>query len=568
MPEPFVPELKKPGDMFRAADWNRAYSEIKELKDSKHDREGAETHHGPLEILGDLEVSGELSLGGVFLGAERGFGNRQQTGFDSLQTAADDGLVVATIEAGLDASGRIAGETPVGQTRLSVVVPVAEPTSLMSDRVPRLVPEAGAPGDAGGFSVAISGDTAVIGAPMKDADNLTDAGCAYVYVREDDRWVRQARLVAEDRAANDRFGSAVAISGDTIIVGAPGKGSFATKTEGGVKVSLYPEVGASYVFVRKGGAWTQQAALRRAAHEEAKWVRARDGSAVAIEGDVAVVGAPAYVNNCGIAWAYTRKGESWSNPFELYPTNHNTEEGNGTSVAISGDTILFGAPLWRTNNGRWWSVGVVFAFIRKGDQWVQQGGEITPANRRADSRFGASVALDGDTALVGEPMHNPPTAHLVANDDGRGAAYIFVRKGGAWMEQARLAPKDSSVGDLFGESVALSGNYALIGAPANPSRGEKAGAVYLFERRGEKWLEVTQWVAGDGGDDDAFGTAVALRGKTALIGSPQGRNEASVRCGAAYLSNVLPPARANSFTMPVRKGDTWIARLSDSALFE
>jgi len=337
-----------------------------------------------------------------------------------------------------------------------------------------------ATGDYFGISVALSGSTALIGAP--DKNSLT--GAAYVFVLPS----QQAELVASDAAADDFFGSSVAISGSIAVVGAYGNNS---------------EAGAAYVFVRSGKTWSQQAELTASDAATGDLF----GYSVALSGTTAVVGAFGNKSRTGAAYVFARSGKTWSQQAELTASSAATGDEFGGSVAISGSTALIGAPAKKKDTG------AAYVFVRSGTTWSQQA-ELTASDAAKDDYFGVSVALSGSTAVVGAEGNNTYT----------GAAYVFVRSGIAWSQQAELTASDAAKADYFGFSVALSGSTALIGAYG-------AGAAYVFVRSGTNWSQQAELTASDAAENDFFGYSVALSGSTALIGA-YGDNSGA---GAAYV---------------------------------
>lgn len=346
-----------------------------------------------------------------------------------------------------------------------------------------------------GQSVAVDGDTVVVGATVPYG-----LGRANVFVRTGDRWTEQARLNGADAVVwKEQFGAAVDIDGDTVVVGAP------LHRHAGV------DSGAAYVFVRSGSGWTQQQELI------ADDAAATDyfGDSVAISGDTIVVGAigdDGAGSLTGAAYVFVRSGTSWSQQAKLSASDASVQL-FGT-VAIDGDTVVVGASHLVTTG-----LGSAYVFTRSGGAWREQA-KLTPGDPRAGDGFGESVAIDGDTALVGASTVLPP---------GPGKAYVFTRSGGLWSEQARLTA--SAFHDKFGRAVALDGDRAVIGAP----NALPPGAAYLFTRAGTTWTARAQLtVAGAGRVDGELGTSVAMAGDTVIAGAPWD-DSAAPDGGAAYV---------------------------------
>lgn len=363
-----------------------------------------------------------------------------------------------------------------------------------------LLPNDGAVADNIGVSVAISGETAIVGSPQ--ISNPQGNGKAYVFTRSGALWSQQQELLAPNGAPGDFFGFSVAVSGDTAVVGAPGLFSNTT--------------GKAYVFVRAGSSWIQQPPLLAADAA----VGDGFGASVSISGDTVVVGAPmASANQPGKAYVFVRVGGVWSQQQELAAAIGAASDSFGLAAAVSGDTAVVGAPgLGMNQQGR------AHVFLRSGSSWTLQQ-ELAAADGTVADHFGGSVALDGDTAIVGR---GGLLGQQMLNQQGK--AYVFVRSGVSWSPQQTLSVAGGVAGDAFGASVALSGDTAVVGAiDAADIKG--ADKAYLFVRSGASWSQQQALVAANTSAGDGYGTSVALNGDTAIVGAPI---KASFQ-GAAYV---------------------------------
>ncbi|MEK6642674.1 MAG: FG-GAP repeat protein [Planctomycetota bacterium] len=379
----------------------------------------------------------------------------------------------------------------------------------------KLIASDAAPNDLFGYSIAISGDTAVVGADVDDHAGGNDAGSAYVFVRVGGVWTEQAKLIASDAAAGDKFGYSVAVSGDTAVVGAE-----SDTHAGGASA------GSAYVFVRSGTDWIQQAKL--IASDAA--VADLFGVSVALSGDTAVVGAffedNAGGSEAGSAYVFVRSGTVWTQQTKLIASDAAVADLFGTSVALSGDTAVVGANSDDNTGGA--NAGSAYVFVRSGTIWTEQA-KLTASDAAVSDLFGVSVAISGDTALVG--ANNDDNAF----DADAGSAYIFVRSGVAWTQQARLVASDAAATDNFGISVALSGDTALVGAWQNDNLGgADAGSAYVFIRSGVVWTQQAKLIASDAAATDIFGVSVALSGDTAVVGARADDNAGGSDAGSAY----------------------------------
>jgi drug/metabolite transporter superfamily protein YnfA len=429
--------------------------------------------------------------------------------------------------------------------------------------------------DGFGYSVALSGDTVVVGAPEEfsaatgvdgdqDDNSASYSGAAYVFVRTGSAWSQQAYLKASNSEEHDRFGVSVALSGDTVVVGAPEESSAATGVDGDQNDNSAPASGAAYVFVRVGSAWSQQAYLKASNSEEYDSF----GASVALSGDTIVVGAPEESSaatdingdqndnseyGSGAAYVFTRAGGTWSQ--QVYLKASNTEEYDrfGRSVALSGDTVVVGAPEEssaatgvngdQSDNSAFYS-GAAYVFVRAGGIWSQQA-YLKASNTEEYDSFGVSVALSGDTIAVGAPEESSIATGVdgVQNDDSAsysGAAYVFVRTGGIWSQQAYLKASNTEEYDSFGVSVALSGDTVVVGAPEESSAATgvdgdqndnseySSGAAYIFVRAGGTWMQQAYLKTSNTEEYDRFGSSVALSGDTVVVGT---MGESSVATG-------------------------------------
>ncbi len=434
-----------------------------------------------------------------------------------------------------------------------------------------------------GHSVAVSGDIAVVGANAERSDatgvngdqnndNAPQSGAAYVFVRNGATWTQEAYLKASNTETGDVFGWSVAISGDTIVVGAASEDSDANGVNGNQSDNNAPTSGAAYVFVRNGTTWSQQAYLKASNSDEVD----QFGSSVAIDGDTVVVGAIGESSNAtgvnggqtdnsahfaGAAYVFVRNGTTWSQQAYLKASNTDAEDSLGNSVAISGDTVVVGAPFESSNakgiNGNQSDnsasqAGASYVFVRNGTTWSQQA-YVKASNTDAGDFFGFSVALSGDTAVVGayQEASNATGINGGQNDNSRplsGAAYVFVRTGATWSQQAYI--KASNTGGFFGYSVAASGDTAVVGAilesssatgingDQNDGSAPVAGAAYVFVRNGATWSQQAYVKASNTHAQDRFGYSVAIDGDTSVIGAYL---ESAQLTGAAYMFTGLGP---------------------------
>jgi hypothetical protein len=292
--------------------------------------------------------------------------------------------------------------------------------------------------------------------------------------------------------------------------------------------------GSAYIYTLTGGSWTLQQKLTPADGE------ANDvfGTAVAISGDTAVVGA--YGDTVGTnqgqgsIYIYTRSGTTWTLQQKISAADGAAFDYFGKSVAIAGDTVVVGAEEADISTSI--NQGAAYVFFRTGTTWAQQA-KLTANDGGVIDIFGSSVAISGDSVIVGA------SEDAVGANTQQGSAYVFTRSGTTWTQQAKLVAADGTPFDYFGFSVAIDGNTAAVGTLQDVGANFQQGSAYIFTRSGTTWTQQQKLVASDAAAGDSFGNAVFVLGDTVMIGAAGDTNGANVRQGSAYL-----------FT---RSGTTW-----------
>jgi predicted amidohydrolase len=410
---------------------------------------------------------------------------------------------------------------------LVLLTAAAEPSHadcLPAEAAKLLAPD-GATGDVFGESVSIAGNTVVIGSVYDDHPGATDAGSAYVFVLSGGVWTQQAKLTAADPAASDYLGAAVSVSGDTAVIGATGDDH-----AGGT------DAGSAYVFVRSGTVWAQQAKLTASDAATSDGF----GSAVSVSGDTAVIGVLADSHAGGVyagsAYVFVRSGGVWTEQAKLIASDAAASDYFGVSVSIFGDTAAIGAFGDDLTGGT--NAGSAYVFTRSGGAWTQQA-KLTASDAAAFDSFGASVSVFGDTVIVGayEDDH--------AGGTNAGSAYVFVRSGGTWTQQTKLTASDAAASDVFGRSVSISGDKAVVGAYGDDQgSGAYAGSAYLFVRSGTVWSQQSKLTASDAAASDVFGVSVGISGDRAAVGANHDDNSGGTDAGAAYVFDLNCPTPA------------------------
>lgn len=381
-----------------------------------------------------------------------------------------------------------------------------------------------------GRPIAISGDTIALGGIELSGDKFTPSAApvvetVHVLVRGKRGFAEQASVQASNQEAGDGFGESLALEGDTLVVGAPRESSGNADDESDNSLSAS---GAVYVFVREGDAWSQLAYLKADTLRSGD----QFGQRVAIAGDTIAVGAPSETTVDeervgGTVYIFSRDGDRWSQQASLQATNARRDDGFGGGLGLSGDTLAVGAVGDSSDatridgdatNTRAVASGAVHVFTRSKGSWSLQA-YLKGSASAANHRVGGDVAIAGDTIVAGE----------LGAGNYSGAAYVFARNGSKWSEQARLLATVPEPKDYFGYSVAISGDTIVVGADGEASRpaglyGDPndnstpdTGAAFVFQRSGQRWLP-SLFVKPPDTPGTIFGAYVALGDGVLVVG--------------------------------------------------
>jgi hypothetical protein len=434
-------------------------------------------------------------------------------------------------------------------------------------------------------TVALDGDTLVVGAQSEDSNatgvggneasnDIAGSGAVYVFTLEAGVWSQQAYVKASNTGSGDLFGRSLALSDDTLVVGARSEDSNVTGVrhntgagfDHGSDTGDYDDSGAVYVFTRSAGVWSQQAYIKASNAEELDYF----GSSLALDGDTLAVGAPKEdssatdiggdqaddsASGAGAVYVFTRSAGVWSQQSYLKASNADPQDFFGTFLAIDGDTLVVGAEGEDSNatgaggneaNNDISFAGAVYVFNRAAGTWSQQA-YLKASNPGEFDSFGWSFALDADTLAVGAYQESSDATGIggnETNDDAQysGAVYVFTLSDGAWSQQAYLKASNTDENDGFGYSVALDGNTLAVGAYGEDSNETgfdgmetndsgsityDSGAVYLFTRSAGTWSQQTYIKASNTGMGDWFGFSVALDGDTLAVGATRESSNAT-----------------------------------------
>jgi FG-GAP repeat len=478
-------------------------------------------------------------------------------------------------------------------------------------------------GDWLGYRVAIHNDTIAVGALSEDSgirgitqgetassDNSSSlSGATYIYKRSGNNWSQFAYVKSINSDANDFFGMALDIQGDTLVVGASQEDSSQSSITNGVTASgdnTVLQSGAVYVYKLSGLApWTQQAYVKPSNLNAGDFF----GYSNAISGDTVIIGAHQEDSNqttidsgttasadnsalnAGAAYIFKRSGSTWNQEAYLKAPNSGANDVFGYRVSINGDTAVVGAYLEDSNqttitNGTTATSddtssnsGAVYVFKRTGSTWTQEA-YIKAENNDSSDQFGWVVDIDGDTILVtavGEnsaqtTITNGSTASADNSAANAGAAYIYKRTGTNWVQEAYLKASNAEANDQFGYYGAIEGDTVAIGANEEDSNqttisnsttsspdntATNSGAVYIFKRQGVNWAQEAYLKASNSGIGDEFGFSVSISGNVVVVGaSGEDSNQTTISNGSVAASDNSASSAGAAYVYR-RTGSTW-----------
>ena len=398
----------------------------------------------------------------------------------------------------------------------------ASPTAVSWAQLAKFAPSGGFP-TFFGSSVAVSGNTVAVGATVTSSNQLNGSGAVYVYVKPATGWgnmTQVAVLSPSDGAFCDQFGASVSISGNTIVVGAPQ--NYAVCAPNGA--------GAAYVFVEPAVGWS--GTLTETAKLTASDGVTGDalGNSVAIAGSTVVAGAPGTNPSIspGAAYVFTEPAGGWATSTQtakLTASDGQAGDELGFSVSASGNTVAAGAPgaLIGANPAQ----GAAYVFVKPPSGWTNatQAAKLTASDGNVAATLGQSISLSGNTVAAGAP------GSTIGANQAQGAAYLFVEPVGGWMnmmQTAKLTAAPGYAGDLFGSAVSISANTLVAGAPyfqkgQSPGAYFHEGATYIFVKPASGWSTSSSSVYLTGSDAKFaayLGSGVAVSGNLVMAGAP------------------------------------------------
>lgn len=387
----------------------------------------------------------------------------------------------------------------------------------------KLLPSDGEAHDHFGGYVAVSGDV-VVATAVEDDDNGENSGSAYVFRWNGSSWVQEQKLLASEGTVSDAFGHGVSISGDVVILGAPGD------SDSGIGS------GSAYVFRWNGSLWIQEQELHGSG-ATSEWF----GFTVSVSNDLAVVGAlQEYSGRETWVYVFRWNGGTWVLEQRLLPSDWAPYDQFGISLSVSGDVVVVGSR-FDDDNGTDSGSAYVFRYDASetvcGQKWCMEQKLLAPDGTEGDD-FGLSVSISGDLVVVGAGRDDD-------NGTDSGSAYVFRYDaseticGQKWCMEQKLLASDGTQGDDFGNPVSGSNDVVVVGAQFDSDNGVNSGSVYVFQRMGSSWTQTCKLLPSDGAAGDHCANA-SVSGDLAVVGAGAD-DDNGTDSGSAYVFSVNRP---------------------------
>ncbi|QDT27727.1 Calx-beta domain protein [Gimesia panareensis] len=410
-----------------------------------------------------------------------------------------------------------------------------------------------------GGSFAVDDDTMIVGSSGWDEAGVNE-GAAFIYTRNnqgtptdysDDTWDYQATLLPPAGYITDGFGSSVTISGNTAVVA-----DYLDDADTDTVNS-----GAIYVYTRSNNVWTFQQKLTPSDPGNSNWF----GRTMIIKNNTIIVGVPKAEGELlsgtsnpysdrdqGAVYIYTCSGNTWSETARLTASDPMTNKNFGASIALEGSTLVIGAP--RDNEIRSDS-GAVYVFELQDGDWIEIQ-KLKPSSPQDAEFFGNSVALDGDNLVVGASYHeslNPDTDQL----DNTGAAYVFTRVDDVWQETQMLTITPDVFNSYFGTAVDIQGDLILVGSTRDPASHliTDNGATYIFRKENSEWVQVDILRDLDLNNHAYYGRKIAISHDLIMINAVHD-NAQEIAAGSIYVYRPADLPIISIDNMSFTEGDT------------
>ena len=367
-----------------------------------------------------------------------------------------------------------------------------------------------------GFATSIWNNIALIGAYKHD-HYQKDSGAAYIYQFDGTAWQALQKIYASDGARKGYFGSAVSIFDSQIVVGAYNDDT------------LGKTAGAAYIFEFIDNKWVETAKVNASDGKRNDYF----AQSVDIYNNIMVAGAyksDTYGTNSGAAYVFEKKDDSWTETCRLYPYNLQKYDYFGISTAIYENNIIIGA---HGDDYRGSASGTAYIFEKIDNAWEQKE-KLIPEGLRSNDYFGFCVDISKKYAVVGAYK----TDKIGPNT---GAAYVYEKNDGRWINSATLYPWEAKGYDYFGSSVSVSDDYIVVGAYGDKKNGWQSGAGYVFQNINGIWKEICYLTASDGDSNDKFGYSVSISKNGQVLVGAYGNDSNGSKSGIAYIYSALSP---------------------------
>jgi hypothetical protein len=365
-----------------------------------------------------------------------------------------------------------------------------------------------------GYATDISKYQAVVGAYKHDL-NRTDTGAVYVYSYQNLTWKMTQKIFANDADRQDYFGASVSIHDIQLAVGAYNVDDIGYSA------------GAAYVFEKKDNQWIQTAKLFASDGMPNDYF----GYSVDISNNIMIVGAykaDSFGQDSGAAYIFEKHGDKWNESCKLLPKTLDRYDYYGYATAIADNKIIVGA---YGDDTRGTCSGAAYIFEKKDNQW-EMISKLIPDAAKTNDYSGYSVDISEKFAVIGASKADIKGANT-------GAAYVFEQNNNRWLEMKSLYPWSAQGYDYFGSSVAIAGDYIIVGAYGDSKNGRLAGGAYVFHLVDGIWEECVYITASEGSPSDKFGSSVSISDTgDALIGA-YGHDTKGNKSGAAYIYSVF-----------------------------
>ena len=390
----------------------------------------------------------------------------------------------------------------------------------------KLLPAVSIDGANFGQAVAVDGNTAVVASPGEDSGQ----GAVYVFERTDSGWQRKAKLTALNGVSGDLFGGSVAISGNTVVVG-----------NGTDDNSAGTDAGTVYLFIKPANGWEDMTESTKLEAGDAA-ANHTFGASVVIAGTTLVVGASGHEGGAypGAVYIFEGSDTNWNQSAKLTASDGSNGDLFGFSLDMDGNTVVVGA------YGKEQKKGAVYVFEKPGTGWsdATEGKILTAQTRSAGDQFGYDVAINGGHIIVGADRED-------TNGSDGGAVYLF--SGTDWSQQQMVTPDDGFADQGFGYAVDLIADTVIVGAVLDDDKGQHSGSIYIYEPSSGSLVFQQKLVAPDGGEQDRFGSSVAMTDSYIVTGAYRDSVNGQSASGSAYIfsrsvdSNTSPQAQNDSF---------------------